>query len=64
MVALVYFLRVMSLVVEVVAEGPLPLVHQVRQSMEAMVEPVSPSPSQAPAPHMLGEVGVLELLMF
>jgi hypothetical protein len=46
------------LVVAVVVEGPLPLVHQVRQVMEATVVLAPSSPSQAPPPHTLGEVGV------
>jgi hypothetical protein len=63
MAALVYFLPVMSLVVEVVAEGPPPLVRQVWISTEAAAVLASPSPSQAPPPHTLEEAGGWELLM-
>jgi hypothetical protein len=57
MAALVSFSRVGFLVVEVVAEGPPPLVHQVRQSLEVMVVLARSSPSQASPPHTVEEVG-------
>jgi hypothetical protein len=59
MVALVSPGQVLGLqVVEVVVEGPPPLVRQVVFLLEAMAVQAPHSPSQARPPHTLGEVGV------
>jgi hypothetical protein len=57
MVVLVALAQLLLALLVVVAEGPPPLVRQVRQSLEAMAVLAPSSPSQAPPPHMLEEAG-------
>jgi hypothetical protein len=64
MVAVAKLLYSLTFLVVVEAAGVhQPLVHQVWGLLEATVVLASPSPSQAPPPHTLGEVEVQELTL-
>jgi hypothetical protein len=63
MVALLFPQSGILLLVEVVAEGPPPLVGQARVLVEAMAVRAPSSPSQARPPYMLEEAGVRPISM-